>query len=224
MKRIFSIALICLTAASAFAQSGGTFQIEKSVIAAGGGQTSGGQFTLNGTIGQSLAGTNTTGANLSLLSGFWASSNTVSAPRRAPFDFDGDSRTDISVFRPAPAEWWYLRSSNGGNAAAQFGQSTDIIVPGDFTGDGKTDIAVFRPSTGFWFILRSEDGSFFSFPFGTSGDIPAPGDYDGDGRFDATVFRPSVATWFIQQSTAGTAIVQFGLTTDKPVPNAFVMP
>ena len=41
---------------------------------------------------------------------FWgmASTNTI---RRAPFDFDGDMKTDISIFRPAPAEWWYLRSS-----------------------------------------------------------------------------------------------------------------
>src|SRR6185436_9280986 len=25
---------------------------------------------------------------------------------RAPFDFDGDHKTDISIFRPAGAEWW----------------------------------------------------------------------------------------------------------------------
>jgi uncharacterized delta-60 repeat protein len=91
-------------------------------------------------------------------------------------DFDGDRRTDIGIFRPAPAEWWYSRSSTNITTALQFGQSTDKIVPGDFTGDGKTDVAVYRPSNGFWFVLRSEDGSFFSFPFGTSGDIPAPAD------------------------------------------------
>jgi len=52
--------------------------------------------------------------------------------------------------------------------------------------------------------------------------VPAPGDYDGDGKFDATVFRPSAATWYVQRTTAGTLIAQFGLGSDRPIPNAFV--
>ncbi len=133
------------------------------------------------------------------------------------YDFDGDGKTDLSIFRPAPGEWWYLRSSTGGNAAFTFGSATDKIVQGDYTGDGKTDIAFWRPSTGFWFILRSEDNSFFSFPLGLTGDIPAPADYDGDGKTDAAVFRPSSLTWFISKSTGGTTITTFGATGDKPV-------
>ncbi len=132
------------------------------------------------------------------------------------FDFDGDDKTDISIFRPAPAEWWYLRSTDGGNRAFQFGNSTDKLVPADFTGDGKTDIAIWRPSSGEWFILRSEDSSFYAFPFGTNGDTPVPADYDGDARADAAVFRPSNLTWFISRSTGGTSIVQFGTTGDVP--------
>jgi len=140
----------------------------------------------------------------------------VSTTVRSPFDFDGDSKTDISIFRPSNGQWWINRSSNGQTFAAQFGQSTDKIAPADFTGDGKTDIALFRPSTGFWFVLRSEDNSFFSFPFGTDGDIPAPADYDGDGRADAAVFRPSNTTWFISRSSGGTTIQQFGAIGDVP--------
>jgi hypothetical protein len=103
-----------------------------------------------------------------------------------------------------------------------FGSSADKPVQADYTGDGKADVAFWRPSTGEWFILRSEDSSFFAFPFGANGDVPAPGDYDGDGKFDPTVFRPSSATWFIARSTAGTQIVQFGASGDRPVPNAYV--
>lgn len=132
-------------------------------------------------------------------------------------DFDGDSKTDLSIFRPAPGEWWYNRSSDGGNYAAQFGNSSDKTVPADFTGDGKTDIAFWRAATGEWFILRSENQTFFAFPFGTNGDIPAPDDFDGDGRADATVYRPSNNTWFISRSSGGTDIVGFGTTGDKPV-------
>ncbi|HEY0459585.1 MAG TPA: zinc-dependent metalloprotease family protein [Pyrinomonadaceae bacterium] len=132
-------------------------------------------------------------------------------------DFDGDCKTDISIYRPSAGEWWYTRSSDNGIRVGQFGTSSDVIVPADFTGDGKTDIAFWRPSTGFWFILRSEDNSFYSVPFGASGDIPAPGDFDGDGRADVTVYRPSTGTWFISLSSGGTRIQQFGIAEDKPV-------
>jgi glucose/arabinose dehydrogenase len=141
------------------------------------------------------------------------------APAKAKFDFDGDGKTDISIFRPAAsgAEWWYLKSSTGGNAAAQFGSSTDRPVPADFTGDGKSDFAFWRPSSGEWFVLRSEDFSFYSFPFGASGDVPVPADFDGDGRADAAVFRPSSNTWYINLSSGGTRIQQFGAGGDIPV-------
>ncbi|MEZ5425711.1 MAG: cytochrome c peroxidase [Pyrinomonadaceae bacterium] len=131
-------------------------------------------------------------------------------------DFDGDGRTDISIFRTPVGQWWYYRSSDGGNSAFQFGSSTDRIVPADYTGDGKTDVAIFRPSSGEWFVLRSEDSSFYSFPFGASTDIPAPGDFDGDGKADPTVFRPSTATWFTQASSQGTLIRSFGSSGDIP--------
>ena len=141
----------------------------------------------------------------------------LTAFSKSPFDFDSDGKTDISIFRPAPGEWWINRSSNGGNTAFQFGNSADKLVPADFTGDGKTDVAVFRPSNGNWFVLRSEDNSFYSFPFGTLGDIPVAADFDGDAKADAGVFRPSNQTWFINKSAGGTLIQQFGIAGDVPV-------
>lgn len=140
------------------------------------------------------------------------------ATRKPIADFDGDSKTDLSIFRPAQGEWWFQRSGNQSTGAAQFGVSTDKVVPFDYTGDGKSDLAFYRPSSGSWFILRSEDFSFYAFPFGNSTDVPVPGDYDGDSKADAAVFRPSNATWYINKSTGGTTIQQFGLATDLPVP------
>lgn len=136
----------------------------------------------------------------------------------APFDYDGDGKTDVSIFRPQTGEWWFQRSSDNSGGAVQFGTSTDKMVPGDYTGDGKTDFAFFRPSTGSWFVLRSEDSSFYGFQFGGAADIPVPGDFDGDGRTDAAVFRPSNATWYILRSSdGGVTIQQFGAGGDRPV-------
>ena len=138
--------------------------------------------------------------------------------RKTLFDFDGDSKTDIGIFRPAPGEWWINYSASNQTFAVQFGAATDKTVPADFTGDGKTDIAFWRESTGQWFVLRSEDNSFYAFPFGQLGDIPAPGDFDGDGKADAAVFRPSNGVWYILRSSdGGITIQQFGVSEDLPV-------
>jgi uncharacterized delta-60 repeat protein len=141
-------------------------------------------------------------------------------------DYDADGRADVAIWRPlgsTAAEWWIDRST-AGLLSMQFGTGLDKPVPGDYTGDGRADVAVWRPSTGEWFVVRSEDNSFYGFPFGAPGDVVAPGDYDGDRKFDATVFRPTSATWFVGRTTAGTQIVQFGTSGDRPVANAFIIP
>jgi len=58
-------------------QSGGNFTIVRSVISGGGGQSAGGTFTLDGTIGQTVAGSQSTGGTFSLQSGFSAGGQTV---------------------------------------------------------------------------------------------------------------------------------------------------
>jgi uncharacterized delta-60 repeat protein len=139
--------------------------------------------------------------------------------RSAPFDFDGDGKTDVGIFRPSAAEWWIYRSGSGSVFAAQFGATTDKIVPADFTGDGKTDVAFWRPSTGEWFVVRSEDGTYFAAPFGAASDIPVPADYDGDGKADVAVFRPSDGNWYIRRSSDGVTTAQlFGQNGDQPIP------
>ncbi len=53
---------------------------------------------------------------------------------RTPFDFDGDGKTDVSIFRPGNGQWWWQRSSDSVVRAAQFGSGTDVIVAGRFFG------------------------------------------------------------------------------------------
>ena len=115
---------------------------------------------------------------------------------RTPFDFDGDRRADISVYRDGV---WYLQQSTAGFRAVNFGLGTDRLAPADYDGDGKFDIAVFR--AGVWYIINSSNNSFRSEMWGIPArDTPVPRDYDGDGRADLAVFRygsePSTPTFY----------------------------
>ena len=57
-----------------FAQSGGTFLMQKSVIAGGGGNSAGAAFVLDGTIAESVAGATSSGGTFQLGGGFWGGS------------------------------------------------------------------------------------------------------------------------------------------------------
>jgi uncharacterized delta-60 repeat protein len=137
-------------------------------------------------------------------------------------DFDGDGKADVAIYRPQTGQWWYQSSIDNVQRATQFGISTDTPVAADYDGDGKTDLAVYRSQTGVWYILNSSNNSFTVVPFGLPEDKPVPADYDGDGRADIAVFRPSTGIWYLLRSSAGFTALQFGISTDTPIPNAFV--
>ena len=146
------------------------------------------------------------------------------SPSKAIFDFDGDRKSDISVYRPSTG-FWYIMNGSGGFTTQQFGNpggQPDQPVPADYDGDGRTDIAVYRPSTGFWYITNSGTaGSYTTQQFGSPGDQPVPADYDGDGKADIAVYRPSTGFWYITNSSGGFTVQQFGNPggqPDQPVP------
>lgn len=144
------------------------------------------------------------------------------APPRVLFDYDGDQRSDVSVFRPSENKWYVFRSSDAVVTQQVFAVSGDVPVPADYDGDGKTDIAIFRPSLGDWWYLSSLNGNQVFAHWGTSGDVPRPSDFDGDGKADFIVYRPSNNFWYrISGNTGIASNVQFGLSGDKPVVGDF---
>lgn len=141
----------------------------------------------------------------------------VPVPKNRIADFDGDGKTDISVFRPATGQWFISGTLGPTFSIFEFGVASDILTPGDFDGDGKTDFVVFRPSDSTWYFRTK--GVFSTRQFGAAGDIPAAADYNGDGKADIAVFRPSTGVWYIAYSDSlnSFATVPFGANGDKPV-------
>jgi hypothetical protein len=138
-------------------------------------------------------------------------------------DFDGDGRTDLSVFRPSEGVW-YLNQSTDGFTGFQWGQAGDVLTPADYDNDGKTDVAVFRgtadePQPDFY-ILNSNGFTVSGYSWGVPGDIPAVADYDGDGFADVAVYRPSDSTWYIIRSSDGGNTI-FANAGNTPAPGDY---
>jgi hypothetical protein len=143
-------------------------------------------------------------------------------------DFDGDAKTDMTVYRPLTGQWFTLDSSTNHTtfSGEWWGISTDTPVPADYDGDGKTDPAVYRPATGQWFVLQSSTNytTYGLVSWGVNTDVPVPGDYDADGKADPAVYRPSTGQWFILiSSTSYTtySVQAWGINTDIPVPGDY---
>jgi hypothetical protein len=141
-------------------------------------------------------------------------------------DFDGDGKSDLSLYRPSTGQW-FIRQSGGADIVRPFGISTDVITPSDFDGDNKTDSAIFRasatPGMSDFYVFRSSDSTVQGVEWGTTGDVPTVTDFDGDNKDDFTVYRPSNNGFYVLQSqTATLRFYKFGSPSDKPVPGYFV--
>lgn len=146
----------------------------------------------------------------------------TAAAGRARADFDGDGRTDVSVYRPSDGNWYLNRSTAGFGVVHWGGVAGDTIVPGDYDGDNKADYAIWRPSdvadVSDFYILNSNGFTVSGFSHGLTTDLPVVGDFDGDSKSDIVVWRPSTGTWYLWESgTTTTRSAQFGSTGDVPM-------
>jgi hypothetical protein len=150
-----------------------------------------------------------------------------------PGDFDGDNKSDISIYRPGAggsAGWYTLQSSTGTLRADTFGVTgDDPRVFGDYDGDGKDDIAVYRAGASagtpsFWYWRTTQGGPVFAKQWGQNGDFPAPGDYDGDGKNDFVVQRNAgggQARFWRLFATGSSDSLIFGTPTDVILPGDY---
>lgn len=134
-----------------------------------------------------------------------------------PADYDGDSITDLAVFRNN--QWQILESSTAKTRNVSLGLGSAIPVPADFDGDGKADVAVFRKDPNRWTVIQSSDGKFIVRRTALGKRLPVSGDYDADGKADFVTFAAGV--WNIQSSSGVLQSVAFGQAGDIPVPGDY---
>lgn len=138
-----------------------------------------------------------------------------------PGDYDGDGKTDFSIYRPGNGAWAIYYSSDSTSISFPFGGGADDKpAVADYDGDGKTDAAIFRPGTpNTFYIRKSSDGTIISQQFGQIDDRPVPADYDGDGKADICIYRPGNSTYSVLKSSNSQIQTQtFGQNTDEQVP------
>ncbi len=134
-------------------------------------------------------------------------------------DFDGDGRTDLSVWRPTEGNW-YLQQTTDGFQTVSWGLNNDRIQPGDFDADGEADFGVYRPSNNTWYGILSSNNTFVQATWGVAGDIPVLGHYVNAGLEDTpAVWRPSNGRWYIFGDTYRE--IAFGQMGDVPVPGDY---
>ncbi len=117
----------------------------------------------------------------------------------APYDINGDGKTDFGVVRRTAGNggtqtrWFNITNDAAGTQTqTDWGVATDSVTPGDFDGDGKDDIAIWRSATdnSFFYILQSSTNTLRAIRFGIPNDDPfVIADYDGDGVDDPAIFR-----------------------------------
>jgi hypothetical protein len=100
MRQIkLGLTILSLLGAVGLAQAQ-TFSIDAWSIDGGGGTSTGGVYTLSGTIGQPDAGT-MTGGNFTLQGGFWGTVSAIQTPGMPPLYVTNVNGT-VSVFWPLP--------------------------------------------------------------------------------------------------------------------------
>lgn len=105
---VIMMVLAAFGAVAAHSQSGGVYQIESSVVAGGGGTSSGNDYELTGTIGQNSAGILSTGGSYRLFGGFW---HPEFAPTAAHISVSGKVLTNDG--RPISMAWVMLVNADG---------------------------------------------------------------------------------------------------------------
>lgn len=145
-----------------------------------------------------------------------------SADQVLAFDYNGDRRQDLLLYRPGAGRVTVARSNGDGSFTAVFSStsgiaqydlrsSADRVFAFDYNGDGQQDLFLYRPGAATAWVARSNgNGSFTAvftsingiaqYDLRSSADRVFAFDYNGDGLQDLFLYRPGAATAWVARS------------------------
>jgi hypothetical protein len=136
----------------------------------------------------------------------WAGPKAASAGGfvAVPGDYDGDGKTDPTMYCEMTGLWSsYLSSQGYVYSSTIFGGPGYTAIKEDYDGDRKTDLAVYHESSAQWYVLYSSDNyRLISGTFGGPGYTAAPADYDGDGLADGCIYKEATGLWIVLPSSS----------------------
>lgn len=131
IRSVLAVVATALLPGAAWAQ----FSIDWSTIDSGGGTSSGGAFSISGTIGQPDAGGTQSGGDFDLAGGFWPGVEIVQTPGAPRLGVSRDAASgDVTVFWALPDDGFLLyRSSTLGQAPTPWAVVPAILYQTDGT-------------------------------------------------------------------------------------------
>jgi len=103
--------LLCLLASACCLRAQGQYSIAWSKVSGGGGTSTGGVYTVSGTIGQHDSGGPMLGGNFSLTGGFWSLLTVFQTPG-APYLFISHSGTAVTIYWQNVSGWTLQQTSS----------------------------------------------------------------------------------------------------------------
>lgn len=141
LQSLLSAFFILVLTFTTFAQSGGTYTIQQSVIAGGGGTSSSGSlFSVTGTVGQAAAGANSSGGTYSVQGGFWTFAPVGLFTISGQVTLNGSPLPGVTINLTAPTP-----GSTTTNASGAY-TFTDLPAGGNYTVTPTLNGYIFNPS------------------------------------------------------------------------------
>ncbi len=121
----------------------GQYSLDWSTIDGGGGTSTGGVYSVSGTIGQPDAGPAMTGGNYSLTGGFWSLLSVVQTPGAPLLSITRTATNTVAVTWPSPSTGWTLQQNTNSISSVNWSNVTSTIQD-----NGTTKSLIANPPTG----------------------------------------------------------------------------
>jgi hypothetical protein len=142
MRLAGSVIVALLLAFGAGTAHGQSYSMDWSTIDGGGGTSTGGVYSISGTVGQPDAGT-MSGGNFTLQGGFWGVIAAVQTPGAPLLSIFRTTTNAVAVTWPSPSTGWMLQQNTNKVSSVNWSNVTSGVQD-----DGTTKTFIATPPTG----------------------------------------------------------------------------